>query len=795
MSGGNGSDTFQPQQLQTQSFSELVSRYMDANRGSDPRELTIVQKVDSLFEDEHLAKDVQMLLEIRKHNGAFVSLAFLLSHEEVKKLNTDKQHLAAALREHSKVLELNRDGNMVRRIQPVSVTVPDIEELVGRCLMVENLPELLASSQTLRSVFSNFGMVDSVNVYHPHHVKKGGHGQGGKHGGQLQQQTPFAVVLFATVQDVEQAAKSMQEQNKILGLSVSKMIMPRFPNLNNLGKKMVRLVFHVNDAGYVSVEFTVSQQQSVNTGVFLAPSPKPQITVDAQNMLQQQVTSRAASIRTDSVSSTMMVDAPVFVPRSHTHQSLSQQQQVHQQRQQQQQQQQIPSRRNLDMNFTQPSAAATMQPVFEQPPHRAPPFGYNNGMDARGSSFGRNNLGMNSNLNQNFNPNMNSNLDLLATLNANRSVSMGMGMNMNRGMGTGMGMDVQNLRQNIDATANANPTPRQTELTSLLRQLLEQQQLQAAQNQMQNFVTPRSVSLNSSTALPQMRAQTQQSLPIQNLQNLLPQIQQGLQQGLPPQLALGQLSASLSSQTMQPQSPQGFPPQQYPQQILSPHAPPPSPPQALPPQFQQLPQDQPPPPTSPPSNTTLQLNTVRRSTSAGSSNSSASTLAAATPPAPVSPSSTLPISENKPELFNRSQSQGHKAERDGLKEMLMAWETADDGTGGKDQTAGPSPWTTVPSGFQSVQTRSQRQQGKKDYASWAAATPGMRAAAKTRSAPPLEDDRQKSPSSSPSWVPKSRPTFATRGDSAETHVRIAKTPDGTKGFAAGRGRPVVTNNN
>eukprot|EP01026_Neomeris_dumetosa_P050899 TRINITY_DN4470_c0_g1_i7.p1 TRINITY_DN4470_c0_g1~~TRINITY_DN4470_c0_g1_i7.p1 ORF type:complete len:517 (-),score=65.11 TRINITY_DN4470_c0_g1_i7:2435-3985(-) len=199
-------------------------------------------------------------------------------------------------------------------------------------------------------------------------------------------------------------------------------------------------------------------------------------------------------------------------------------------------------------------------------------------------------------------------------------------------------------------------------------------------------------------------------------------------------------------------------------------------------------------PSQPSIGTLSPLSTVRRSTSAGSSGSSASTL--------PTPSSTLPPIENKPHLFNRNSS---ATDRDAFKEMLNAWGVAEGGgQNGGNTSPGPSPWTTVPSGFQSVQARNQRQQGRRDYASWAAATPEMRSAAQAKYSPP-QDDRRSLSSSSTSWVPQAspaasgqlpqpqatRPTFASRGDSAEAQVKIAKTPDGTKGFAAGRGRAVV----
>eukprot|EP01026_Neomeris_dumetosa_P046438 TRINITY_DN3952_c0_g2_i3.p1 TRINITY_DN3952_c0_g2~~TRINITY_DN3952_c0_g2_i3.p1 ORF type:complete len:408 (-),score=47.45 TRINITY_DN3952_c0_g2_i3:810-1886(-) len=220
--------------------------------------------------------------------------------------------------------------------------------------------------------------------------------------------------------------------------------------------------------------------------------------------------------------------------------------------------------------------------------------------------------------------------------------------------------------------------------------------------------------------------------------------------------------------------------------------------QPAPPQESQV---QPQPPTINTSGLNL-LNTVRRSTSvggvssitSGSGNSGLSN-GLSSPSNSIGP---MPPGESRQQQVLRNSSSGSQSDRNAFLEMLNAWETAAQVEQVPSADVSQQSRNSVPQGFQSVQVRNQRQQNNRNYASWAAATPEMRAAAQAKYSPPQED-RKLSSSEVGSWIPSNpqqpiqaptRPTFASRGDSFETQVRIAKMPDGTKGFSAGRGKPI-----
>jgi hypothetical protein len=84
---------------------------------------------------------------------------------------------------------------------------------------------------------------------------------------------------------------------------------------------------------------------------------------------------------------------------------------------------------------------------------------------------------------------------------------------------------------------------------------------------------------------------------------------------------------------------------------------------------------------------------------------------------------------------------------------------------------------------------------KKDYASWAAATPEFRAAAKHSGGGSSNSSSSAALGSSPARAGLS-PLRASGGGVAsghdgDSHVRIARMPDGTRGFGMGRGRALT----
>jgi hypothetical protein len=97
----------------------------------------------------------------------------------------------------------------------------------------------------------------------------------------------------------------------------------------------------------------------------------------------------------------------------------------------------------------------------------------------------------------------------------------------------------------------------------------------------------------------------------------------------------------------------------------------------------------------------------------------------------------------------------------------------------------------------SVAKEGSKKKEKKDYASWAAATPEFRAAAAGAKHSAGGGGNANSSGSSPARAGLS-PLRASGGGAAgasghdgDSHVRIARMPDGTRGFGMGRGRPLT----
>jgi hypothetical protein len=93
----------------------------------------------------------------------------------------------------------------------------------------------------------------------------------------------------------------------------------------------------------------------------------------------------------------------------------------------------------------------------------------------------------------------------------------------------------------------------------------------------------------------------------------------------------------------------------------------------------------------------------------------------------------------------------------------------------------------------SVVKEGSKKKEKKDYASWAAATPEFRAAAAgaKRSAGGAANSSGSSPARAGLSPLRASGGGAASGHDGDSHVRIARMPDGTRGFGMGRGRPLT----
>lgn len=79
----------------------------------------IVSQVESMFSDDHLAKDGFLLKHVRRRSDGFVSLKLVAGLRKVKQISRDFPVVLNALKDSSK-LEINSEGTKVRRVEPLT---------------------------------------------------------------------------------------------------------------------------------------------------------------------------------------------------------------------------------------------------------------------------------------------------------------------------------------------------------------------------------------------------------------------------------------------------------------------------------------------------------------------------------------------------------------------------------------------------------------------------------------------------------------------------------------------------
>lgn len=79
----------------------------------------LICQVESMFSDDHLAKDGFLLKHVRRRSDGFVSLKLVAGLRKVKQISRDFPTVLASLRKSSK-LEVNSDGTKIRRTEPLT---------------------------------------------------------------------------------------------------------------------------------------------------------------------------------------------------------------------------------------------------------------------------------------------------------------------------------------------------------------------------------------------------------------------------------------------------------------------------------------------------------------------------------------------------------------------------------------------------------------------------------------------------------------------------------------------------
>ncbi|XP_061921931.1 la-related protein 7-like [Entelurus aequoreus] len=150
----------------------------------------VKKQVEFWFGDANLSKDRFLKKLIDEAEDGYVDICVLASFNRMKKLTSDTKLIARALK-NSSVVQVNLEGNKVRRQQPIGDVSNDVD---SRTVYVELLPKDVTHSW-IEKVFSKCGSVLYVSI--PRY-KTTGHSKG------------FAFVEFETS---EQASKAIEMLN------------------------------------------------------------------------------------------------------------------------------------------------------------------------------------------------------------------------------------------------------------------------------------------------------------------------------------------------------------------------------------------------------------------------------------------------------------------------------------------------------------------------------------------------------------------------------------------------------
>ncbi|XP_028830297.1 la-related protein 6-like [Denticeps clupeoides] len=133
----------------------------------------MVTQIEHYLSDENLAKDAFLLKHVRRNKMGYVNIKLLTSFKKMKHLTKDWRVTAYALR-HSTKLQINEEGNKVRRLDPVPESV--IAQVPSRVLLVWNIPEENNQVPTPQchsmmemaiSLLQAFGTISTVKVNRP----------------------------------------------------------------------------------------------------------------------------------------------------------------------------------------------------------------------------------------------------------------------------------------------------------------------------------------------------------------------------------------------------------------------------------------------------------------------------------------------------------------------------------------------------------------------------------------------------------------------------------------------------
>jgi len=124
----------------------------------------ITQQVEFYFSDANITKDKFLLKHVKRNKEGFVSLKLISSFKRVKHLTKDWREVAFAIKQCSKLLEVNDLETKVRRLSEL----PAYDETTpSRTVVILNLPMERPTIEGVAEIFAACGEIVLVRILRP----------------------------------------------------------------------------------------------------------------------------------------------------------------------------------------------------------------------------------------------------------------------------------------------------------------------------------------------------------------------------------------------------------------------------------------------------------------------------------------------------------------------------------------------------------------------------------------------------------------------------------------------------
>jgi len=125
----------------------------------------VVELIEFYLSDTNLAKDMFLLKHVSKHREGYVSVRLMTSYKKVKRITKDWNIVSQSLKT-SKMLELNEEGNKVRRRNPLPHHL-DEQTRSFRTILATNINKDESQMDHLADLFGQYGEMFALQLHKP----------------------------------------------------------------------------------------------------------------------------------------------------------------------------------------------------------------------------------------------------------------------------------------------------------------------------------------------------------------------------------------------------------------------------------------------------------------------------------------------------------------------------------------------------------------------------------------------------------------------------------------------------